>query len=369
MQPQGEKINNLHLAFLIMGYTFGTAIIFPPGTGASKDAWLVGLSGLITGLLWGFIFFALAEKFPGKNLIDINDCLFGNYLGKFISILYLGYFLHLGSLVLGNFGDFLTVSIYLQTPKIVFIILIALLAASAVRNGIEVIARCSLILVPITILFIAMDTIFLLPQADFGRMLPLFQLPLKEFIKLSHTHASLPYGEVVTFLMITGSLNNSKGLKKYALHSLLISGIILVGISVRNIAILGITAQLGLYPSYDVIQLISIGDVLTRLELVIIIVMLTMGFIKITVLYYSTVQGMAQLLKIRSYLPLVLPTGIIMVVISGTQFETAQELNVWATNIYPLYTLPFHFFFPLLSLTLATIKGNKGSNKRAGERA
>jgi spore germination protein KB len=369
MQLEGGKIDNLHLAFLIMGFTFGASVILTPGSGAEQDAWLTALAGLIIGLLLAFIFFSLAEKFPGKNLIEINNILFGPYLGKAISVLYIGYFFHLGSLVLRNFGDFLTIFVYLLTPEIVLVGLMALIAASAVRNGIEVIARCSIFLVPITIVAFIFNSILLLPQTEFERLLPFFKLPLKEFLKLSHATASFPFGESVSFLMLTASLTNPKNLKKFALGGLIIPGVFLTFIAARNTAVLGATAIIGLYPSFDTIQLINIWDVLTRLELIIISIMLTMGFLKLAVLYYGTVVGIAQLLNLRSYLPLVLPIGIIMVVISMMQFKSAQENIVWAQNIYPWYVLPFQFFLPLISLILALLKGKKGNKKKAGESA
>ena len=85
-----------------------------------------------------------------------------------------------------------------------------------------------------------------------------------------------------------------------------------------------------------------------------------MGFIKVTVLYYAVSLGTAQLLKLKSYLPVVLPIGVLMICLSILQFESAFEINYFALKIYPNYVLPFQLFLPLLTLLVAVIRGKKG---------
>jgi len=369
MQPEGGKINTLHLGFLITGFTFGSSVILSPGVEAGHNAWLTVFAGLVMGLIMAYIYFTVAEKFPGKNFIEINDLLLGAYLGKIVFLLYLCYFLHLGSLILRDFGDFFTLTIYVNTPEVVIVGSFALLAASAVRNGIEVITRCSLIIVPLTMFAFILDTILILPQAKYEKLLPILELPLKDFLRISFSSFSFPFGEVVCFLMITAFLNSTKGLKKHVLSGLTVAGFFLITASIRNTTVLGAAVKMGLYPTFDAIQLIDIADFLTRLELVIISVMLTTGFIKLSVLYYGTVIGLAQVFKLRSYLPLVLPIGIILVVLCITQFENTQENLAWAANIYPWYVLPFQVLFPFLYLILALLKGNHSGRKKAGERS
>jgi len=369
MQLEGGKINNFSLLFLIIGFTFGSSVIISPGIRAGRDAWLTILAGLTEGLFFAYIYFTLAGKFPGKNLVEISREIYGPFLGNIISLLYLGYFLHLASLVLRNFGDFFSITIYPQTPTFVIIGLTVLISASAVRNGIEVISRCSLILVPITLLSYLMMTIFLLPQAKITRIQPLMELPFAEFLRISHATATFPFGETVAFLMVTGYINKKSGFsKRFALAGIIIPGFVFTMAAIINTAVLGATAGISLYPTYDAIQLINIGEILTRLEVTITFAMYSMGFIKFSVLYYGAALGTAQVLRLRSYLPLVLPLGIIMGILSITQFESVIENITWANEIYPFYTLPFQLFIPLLSLLLDARQKNKTGSNKAGEK-
>ncbi|HHY06484.1 MAG TPA: GerAB/ArcD/ProY family transporter, partial [Clostridia bacterium] len=112
MRLEQGRISSIQLVMLIIGYIFGTSLILNPGRMAGHDAWLTVLAGLTEGLIFVFIITALGTRFKGKNLIEINDLIFGSYLGKVVSLVYLWYFLHLASMVLRSYGDFFTDTIY-----------------------------------------------------------------------------------------------------------------------------------------------------------------------------------------------------------------------------------------------------------------
>jgi len=356
MKLEGGKISGSQLVFLMMGFIFGITVILIPTQSAGHMAWLAVLIGMLEALIFAFIFTTLAIRFPGKTLIQFNDIIYGPLLGKLISLGYLWYFLHLASLNVRTICNFLVNTGYPETPLIVFIILLTLLTASAVRNGIEVIARCSFILISITIFFYISDTILIIKDSTFTNLLPIGDIPLQEFIKASHAVATLPFGETVVFLMIIAFLNNIKEAKKSKI-ALIITGIFIAMASARNTAVLGITSTIFNYPSFEVIRLINIGEILTRLEIAVVFVFLAMSFLKISVLYYATVLGTAQLLKLRSYLPLVFPLGVIIVILSIINFENLIEELYFPVNIYPYYSLPFQVGIPLLSLIIAMIRG------------
>ncbi|MBO8169579.1 MAG: endospore germination permease [Thermoanaerobacteraceae bacterium] len=351
------KISSSQLTFLIAGFTLGSSLILSPGLVAGHDAWLAVLAGLGSSLLIAFIYTTLAVKFPGKTLVQINDIIFGPYLGKLITIGYLWYFFHLASLVLRNFSDFFVGLIYPETPIIVFLIFITLTCASAVRNGIEVIARTSIILLFVTACATFLTTVLLVKDMEFTNLLPVLDLPLKQFIKASYAATTFPFGETVVFLMVIAFLENTKQAKPSVTLGLILAGILLVVASVRNISVLGVTEPIHTYDSYQAVRLINIGEILTRLEIIVVGNFLAMGFLKISVLYYGTVLGTAQLLNLRSYLPLVLPIGILMVILSILQFESTIENIHFAFDIYPYYVIPFQFGIPLFSLIVAVVRG------------
>jgi spore germination protein KB len=363
---EGGKIGCLQLATLIIGCYLGSSLILNPGQSIGRDAWLAVLAGWGEGLFFVGIVLILAARFKGQTLMQINDLIFGSYLGKVVSLLYLWYFLHLGSLVLRNFGDFFTTTIYTETPIIVFILMLALVCASAVRNGLEVLARCSTILVLLTLLAIVFDTVLLMKDMEFTNFLPMLDIPWPEFLKVSHGVAVFPFGETIAFLMILPFTTEQKKIKITVIMAVMVVGLFLTLVVARNIAVLGATAIIQTYPSFPAIRLVNIAKVLTRLEIIIAANLLFMGFLKTSFFYYSTALGLAQLLRLRSYLPLVLPLGAILVSLSILQFESNVENIRFAFQIYPYYAPFFQVGLPLLSLLIAVIRGLPNKAKGNG---
>ena len=105
MQLEQGRISHRQLMVIVFGFTIGTSLILNPVLIVGHDAWLTLLTGMAEGLVFAFVFSTLAMRFKGKNLVEINNLIFGSFLGKIVTLAYLGYFLWVGSLVLRNFGD------------------------------------------------------------------------------------------------------------------------------------------------------------------------------------------------------------------------------------------------------------------------
>jgi len=85
------------------------------------------------------------------------------------------------------------------------------------------------------------------------------------------------------------------------------------------------------------------------------IALLVTIFLKVCVFYYATVLGIAQLLKLRSYVPLVIPIGIIGISIALSN-ESTMQFSYSAKNTYPVFAMPFYIGLPLLSLFIAKVR-------------
>ncbi len=356
MHLENGKISSCQLSLLIIGFIFGASVIIAPGQQAGHDAWIAIALGLMEGLIIAGIFTVLARHFKGKTLIEINYLVYGKILGNFISVLFIWYLFHLGALVLNNYSRFLKLELYPATPKTLTLILIMLVCALTVRRGIEVLARCSLILVTITILMAIFDTLLVAPHMDLNNLLPILDVPIGKLLWTSHATAIFPFGDAVAFLMVLAFVNKPEKSRSAVFKGILIAGLVLIGVAVRNAAVLGQMAAIYTYPTYITAQVIDIGDVLTRVEVLVAINLITMGFFKISVVYYGTVLGLAQVFNLRSYRPLILPIGILMVILALTNVSNTAEMFDFANQGYPIYTIPFQIAIPLITLLVAKLR-------------
>jgi spore germination protein KB len=127
-------------------------------------------------------------------------------------------------------------------------------------------------------------------------------------------------------------------------------------VAIRNISVLGGYVEVATYPTWSAVRLINIGDVLTRMESLVAIDLITIGFIKVALLFYVSVLGLAQVFKMKSYLPLVPPMVVLMYILSLSSFSSAIEIPYYAYKIWPFYSIPFEIILPLLILAVAAIR-------------
>lgn len=357
MKIEKGVISKEQLMFLIIGLIQASTLTAAFISGITKqNTWLILLMGFTIMLFLLLVYTSLNKKFPDRNLIEINDVIYGRYFGKVISILYIYYFWYIISANFRFTADFFCTYLFPETDITVFIIILAITCAYAIKKGIEVIARASFILGILTIINAVLLTALTIKDMNLSNFLPIFQINLKEFIQGTNLMISIPFGEIVTFLMIFPYVNDKKGVKKSAFMGLIIGAVFFLIVILRNIAILGSLGPIHFLPSYQIARLINVGEVLTRMEILIAIILLFNEFVKICVMYYATVLSIAQFFKLRSYRPLVIPIGIISVVFSIIMFGSTAEHSHFAATIYVIYDIPTVIIFPIISLVVASIR-------------
>ncbi|WP_411680717.1 GerAB/ArcD/ProY family transporter [Clostridium thailandense] len=357
MRIEKGMISSEQLIFLIIGLLQASTLTAAFISGITKqNTWIVLSAGFSIMLLLLLVYTSLNKKFPNRNLIEINNIIYGRYFGKVISILYIWYFWYI---IAANFrftADFFTTYLFLEIDISVFIVVIAIVCIYTIKKGIEVIARASFILGIVTIITAIFITVFTANYVRLSNYLPLFQIDLKEFVQGTNLMISIPFGEIVTFLMIFPYVNNMKQVKKSAFIGLVIGGIFFLSGILRDIAVLGNIGYVHFFPSYQVSRLINVGEVITRMEILIAIILLFNEFVKICIMYYATVLSIAQFFRLRSYKPLVIPVGIVSVVLSLIMFDSPVEHAHFAATIYVIYVIPVIIIFPVISLIIASIR-------------
>ncbi|CDX04739.1 spore germination protein KB [Desulfitobacterium sp. LBE] len=352
-----EIISSSQLNFLVIGFVTGGLVTVPYSTQIiNQDNWLAVIIGFILSLPMVLIYIWLAQKFPQNNLLEIHDVVYGPLIGKLISAAYIVFIFNLLIYNLVYVGDFLLTYLLPETPMWIVLLMFTFVCAWAVRLGLEVIARVNPLFVVIT-LFITFSTMTLLiPEMDFSNLIPLFDTPMLDFIQGVHIMITIPYLEIVIFLFFLPSVNNKKQIKHSILFGFCFGSLFLLLPIIRNTTVLGSLVGILTSPSYESIRLIDIGNYLTRLEVLYAIALIIMLFIKSSLFYYVTVLGIAQLLRLRSYLPLVVPLGIIGICLSLIVHESSL-LNIDTTvDVWPFFALPFEVFLPILTLLLAKVR-------------
>jgi len=358
---EDQKISGVQLTQLMICFICGSNILLTVSmTVAKQDIWLAILGGVVESLVFAIIYIFITKKYPNKTLIEINDLVFGSFLGKLVSTLYIIFFFLQGSAYLRIITNFFKSQIMPETPMFVLALALLIVCAYAVNKGFEVISRLSMLFLIFLMLEVAFVFVTGYSDMKFKNFLPIFDITMTDFIKSANIIGTTHFGEFVVFLMFFALLNNtSKGKNsniKIYIISILSGGAILIVISVITIALIGNLAPIDNYPYFQAIRIINVRDILTRFEIITSINILAMVFFKICVYFYATVSGIRKILKLSSQSFLVLPIGIIMINTSLMLFKNPFEVTQFATEIFPLYGLVFEVLFPVLILVITQMK-------------
>lgn len=357
MKLEKGEISSSQLMFLVCAYMQGGLVSLSYADPISRhDTWLAVITALIMGLLFSLVYIKLASIFPGKTAIEINDLIFGTYLGKLISLQYLYLFITLLSIYLWFIGDFVLTFIMPETPITLIISMFTFVSAWAVRQGIEVIGRMSIAIVLIATLIISLTFVLLFKDMEFSNFLPIFEVPLKDLLQSTHIIMHISFSEVLIFLMVIPYINKPKQVKKSILLGLFSGGLLLLTTSIRNIATLGPLSSIVTSPAIEAVRLIDIGKIITRLEVLVAMAQIFSLFIITSILYYASALGIAQITKLRSYKPIVSPLGIFAVALAFISYDSSMQLSHSAMYITPIFSAWFYLILPLLSLVVAKLR-------------
>lgn len=358
MKLENGIISNAQLLFIVVAFMASMALTvsfcFPL---TEQSTWVVVLVAYAITLLavWGYL--AIAKRYPGKNLVQINDQVFGIYVGKVISALYVWFFFQLAVHYMYLFNSFWSTYIMPETPRVAFLVIFCLVSALAVREGLEVIARCCFLLAVIIWLTTITITTLLVGDMEFTNMLPLLDIPFKSFVQSTHIMVAVPFCDIVTFLMIFPYVKQQQQLKKPVLLGITLCTLQLLIVIVRDVLVLGPRMASSVFASFTAARQINLADILTRMDILVAIALLVTVFIKVTIFYYVSVLGTAQILQLRSYKPLVIPIGVLAVVIATMLYPSDMEQAYAAEYAWPFNAAVCEFLLPLLTLAVIGIRG------------
>ncbi|ABR47488.1 spore germination protein [Alkaliphilus metalliredigens QYMF] len=356
------QISPIQLTILLMGFLFGTTVFIVSGFHAEQNAWIAFLLSWSGGILLFACYVLLSKKFPQKTLVEINKILLGNFLGSALSILYIWYFIHLGALILRNFGEYVVIAHMTETPLWFPIFLLLIISLYATKSGLEVTSRTAELVVPLIFLFQLILTLSLITEVDLSLLRPILQEGFPPVLRAAFSTLTFPFGETVVFLMIIPYLNKPTQLKKTYLSAFLIVGLILFITLIRDITILG---PRGIERKIFAPHLVAKHVAFVDFDAVIGIMFFISSWTKLSVCYLGTTIGISQLTNSNNHRLFVYPVGIILMGLSIWIYDSASEMLSWAIDIWPLYSVPFQILFPLLLLLISFFKKDRTQNKES----
>ncbi|WP_418790728.1 GerAB/ArcD/ProY family transporter [Phosphitispora sp. TUW77] len=346
-----EKVSSTQMIFLLVTIISATGFLFAANITAAfafQDTWIsVAFGATLIALLVAFICMRLSVYYPDKSVVEYAPELIGKIGGKFIGLLYILFFTHFSAIIVREFGEFLVSAFLPETPLLVFNLIIVLLAAYAVYNGMEVLCRINQLIFPFFIGAFLFVAIYFYSEVRFYNFLPVLEKGIKPVL-IGSLIPGISRGEIVVILMYVPFMNQPRETGRVLIISIFVIAFLLTLSAIINIGVLGpiLTKSLIRY--------------LEQLEPLVFFIWITGNTIRLAVFYLAAVLGTAQWLNIKDYRPMVYPIGIFILVYSYVIFENTSEMVVFLAAPVVPYMYIIELIIPMTLLVAAFIRKKWG---------
>ncbi|MGZ4161152.1 MAG: GerAB/ArcD/ProY family transporter [Neobacillus sp.] len=358
------KINPSQLFVLVVLFEMGSAILVGLGAGAKQDAWIAILLGMTAGVCIFLVYYRLFKYYPDIPLTGYLQKITGKWVGSFIGILYIIYFIYCASRVLRDFGELLTTTIYSSTPIFIIDTLMILTIIYGVHKGFEVIARMGELYFGI-VYFMAILGMLLIVFSGlihFENLQPVLENGWKPVMKTFLTETfTFPFGEMIVFTMLFPYVNDPKKVKLVCVGGIILSGINISITAVVNITALGVDLFVrSNFPLLSTIGKIQLADFIERLDVFFMLYLVIGGFFKVSLFYYAALAGSADIFKLKNQRTLGFPIGLLILISSMTIASNYAEHIKEGLEIVTIYLhWPFQIILPCFLLIIAFFRNRK----------
>lgn len=351
-----KKVPGSKISALIALYLIGSSLVLGSGNRARQDSWIALILSTGLSLLLVWLYSSILRLYPGKNLFDISIEIFGKVLGKILCGVYVIYAVYLGALVFRIFDEFIQLVNLPNTPQIAIMLFSAPLIIWQVKSGLKNLASVSKFLLPILYLFVVVTFLLGTKFMSLDNLKPFFDSGPKAISESAFGSLMLPYGETVLCMSFFGEVEKKESPFKILTKGVLIAAAILILANIRNLLILGPdTTGMYIFSSYDAVGVISVGDFITRISVLIGINLVLAGVVKIGTALYAATVGVSKILEIDHFLLPAAACGLLMSAISTILYGNLLEGIQWI-KYFEIFDIPFQIILPLIILITGKIK-------------
>ncbi len=369
-----EKLSLTQIFTMLINFLLGSSVVVGIGIDAKRDAWLVILVGMFVGLIIMSFYLYLMSLLPGKNLYEMIEYCFSRKVAILFALVYLNYFIYISARVIRDFGEMITSAILPATPIEFTILTLMLVIGYILYLGVEVLGRTAEIFSPYMFVFVFLLFILLYAggKINLTNVQPILSGGFKPIIKSAiPSIIAFPYGELIAFTVILANIGDFKAARKICLISVFIASLILLSSDFLIIATLGEnTAVRANFPLLISARLVSIGEFLERIDVLVVFIMMLGILIKSSVFLYGGLKGIEYIFKIpfRYFaMPVSCITAMFSIFITlDFSDHLVEGLNV---DIFLLH-IPLQFALPIFVLFVLLVKKWKEQrNEKRGVKA
>lgn len=350
-----KKVSATQMSALLAFYMTGSSLIIGSATNVRQDIWLCLILAVLLSLPVLWMHAAILNLYPGRNYFDniIKAC--GKIPGKIICLLIGLYAFHVGAYVVRLFSEFIHLENMQETPLIAIEASIMGVILYLMKNRLFVLGRIAKFLMPFLLISVVVTVVLAFKDMNLDNIKPVLRSPPLMLARDSVTIFSLSMGESVIYAPMFAELDPHAKSYPVLLKGVLIAFGILMAARLRNLLILGNSIDFFAFSSYAAVSVISLGDFFTRIEILIGMNLLLVGFFKTCVLLYTSCAAFSKVCGYKDYEPLAAPVSLLFLTIAVLNISNTEELFSWL-DYFAAVSLPIQIILPLIVLIAGKIR-------------
>ncbi|KRF59405.1 spore gernimation protein [Bacillus sp. Soil745] len=356
-----DQITTPQTAVIIINFILGTGLLTLPRSSTEKvhtpDVWISVIIGGIITIIAGVIMVKLSQQFPDKTFYQYINEIVGKWVGSFLSLVIICYFLMTSGFQLRSMAEVIRYLLLEGTPTWAIIMIFMWVGLYLIIGGINPIARLFEIILPLTVILFLVVTLMSIKIFEIDNLRPVLGDGVIPVLKGVKTTALAFSGPEIMLLLIP-FMNQPKKAVKALLVGVsipLIFYVITVVMVIGALSVDGVVTRT--WPTLDLIRSFEIsGLIFERFESLLLVVWIMQIFATFTITYFAAALGLAQLTKksIHPFMFGLLPILYIIAMIPKNMNDLFKQGDFVGNIALFLFGL-----LPLLLLIISRIKGGK----------
>ncbi len=315
----------------------------------SRSNWMVAFIMFGGVLLSAGVTHWFVRTFPGKTMNQAYLYAFGNIMGRITGLWVVLWFYITDSIVFKEVNIFLSDTFFPNTRPFLIGLPLMLVVAFVVWLDIVVITRMAEFILPLVVLFLIVFPLSLM-NADLQQLLPLLPDSWSDVWKASVSPTFTYMIEFMVSLMLIDVVPNAKQLSRY----LIIAGLITVSMQAAEeflvTTVLGEASRGIIYPMLEVVRSIRIGKYIERLDILIVMGIITAGFFKAALFNYGMVKSIRELSFVSSNNSVIFLSAVAIWTGSLALFPSNADTMEVLLKFTPSYFLTTLVGLPVLAI-------------------
>ncbi|MCY8423056.1 spore germination protein [Bacillus vallismortis] len=302
MSSPKSKITTAQATVIIINYMLAAGVLTLPRTVTeqtkSPDGWISVLLGGGIAIIAGIVIVKLSQQYPKETFYEYSGHIVGKWLGAFISLIFITYFLTLSAFEVRVMSEIVVFFLLEGTPSWAIVMTVLWIGLYSITQGLDPIARLFEMIFPVTVIIFLTVALMSIGIFEVNNLRPVLGDGIMPVLKgVKTTALSFTCSEIM-LILVAFMKKPKKAVKAVIIGTGVVTCfyIITVVMVIGAISVDGVVTRT--WPALDLMRSFEIsGLIFERFESFLLVIWIMQLFATFTITFYAASLGVSQVFK------------------------------------------------------------------------